>query len=224
MRWPWPTRRSSITTAWTRRRQRNRTRVPKPPSGSTTAERQRSAGPDANAAARTLQQTRPRAAHRCAPAPPDARPVASSKHKAAPMNTLAKPGLDHHKDEDVVGGQALFDDVAGEVLRAEIPVRQNAERGGEQHGCRDVEEGPRHRCRPNGGLAASRRRRGRARAGQGRARSSLPDPALGTWEPLSASPPHRPTRRPASCGGGRSAGPPSLRPGTARRRLPRCLR
>jgi len=51
-------------------------------------------------------------------------------------------GHDDHEDEEVVDGEALLDDVAGEVLPSEVPARNESEHDAERDRDADVE----HRC------------------------------------------------------------------------------
>src|SRR5207248_9700168 len=52
---------------------------------------------------------------------------------------------DYHEHEEVVDREALLDDVAGEVLRPELPSGDDRERDTEQHGDSDIEDRPSRR-------------------------------------------------------------------------------
>ena len=84
---------------------------------------------------------------------------------------------DDHEHEQVVDRQALLDDVAGEVLAAELPAGDDAEH--------DAEDRARPRCRtptgrrPRGSrprAGGDPRRRGRGRTGRRSGRASPPSP------------------------------------------------
>ena len=80
---------------------------------------------------------------------------AEGQHLVLVLLRHGERGHDDHEDEEVVDGQALLDDVTGEVLGAEIATREHREDHTERDGHRDVED------RPGDGLLESDRVRAR---------------------------------------------------------------
>jgi hypothetical protein len=120
------------------------------------------------------------------------------QHSLLMLGGHRERGHDHHEHEQVVDGQALLDDVAREVLRAETPARDQSERGAEHDRHADVEERRNHRLAEPDRVRMTRPRHEevdreedhdqadrRAPAGQGHFEhnATLPDPRAGYAPP-----------------------------------------